>query len=155
MKKTTKKRRKASAKKSSGTERWPSACMKPGQWFKVPKSLFQRTSEFHENFKPHHLWLILALQADRYKDRPPRHYWEQLAGWAGVSSNTVRRWGYELKKMGLLTIEQNRKLNPGEKARAGHRNERNEFHLLPFELKTLTVHQQWESERGSAGKSQQ
>ena len=131
--------------KDSGTQRWPEDCLRKGEWLQVPKSVIQRLGEF--DMKPHHLWLLLALQADRFRDRPPRYYWAALADWAGVTPNTVRRWGYELRKKGLLTIKQNRKPNPGEKRRTGHRNERNEFHLEPFEKKTKAIHKQWKKER--------
>ena len=72
-----------------------------------------------------------------------------LAAWAGVKRNTVRRWGYELEQKGLLRIKQNRKLNPEEKPRAGHRNERNEFHLEPFEKRTEAIHKEWKKNRSA------
>ena len=137
--------KRAAAKKDAGTERWPKECLGKGDWLQVPKSVIQRLGEF--DMKPHHLWLLLALQADRFRDRPPRYYWAALAEWAGVKPNTVRRWGYELRDKGLLTIKQNRKPNPGETRRTGHRNERNEFHLRPFELRTKAVHKRWKKDR--------
>jgi len=133
------------APKDTGTQRWPKACLGKGEWLQVPKSVIQRLGEF--DMKPHHLWLLLALQADRFRDRNPRYYWAALADWAGVTPNTVRRWGYELRDKGLLTIKQNRKPNPGEKRRTGYRNERNEFHLEPFETKAEEVHKRWKKKR--------
>jgi hypothetical protein len=97
--------------------------------------------------KPHHLWLLLALQTDRYRDRVPRYYWAELAAWAGVSANTVRRWGYDLESMGLLRIKQNRKLDPAQTRRVGHRNERNEFYLDNFETESLQQHREWKEGR--------
>lgn len=136
--------------KAPGTERWPKECVDKGNFFLVPRVLFRDLKSFGtktRHFRPHHLWLLLALQADRFRDNPPRLYWEAIAGWCGRDRNTVRRWGYELKNMGLLGIEECKKLDPDQERRPGRRNERNRFHLEPFEAKTLAVHREWIKKR--------
>lgn len=148
--------KKGAPKKDKGTQRWPAACVKDGDWFQLPKSVVQNMVGFDTpgafKFKPHHLWLILALQADRYRDRIPRYYWEELAEWAGVDKNTVRRWGYELRDAGLLEIKQNRKVvSEGNTRRVGYRNERNEFILGPFEVMTAQIHKTWKDARRKRG----
>lgn len=135
---------------SLGTERWPKECVAKGNFFLVPSVLFRDLKSFstkNRNFRPHHLWLLLALQAERFRDRPPRYYWEAIASWCGFDRNTVRRWGYELKDMGLLEIEECKKLEPGHVRRPGYRNERNRFKLEPFEKKVLEVHTAWDKQR--------
>lgn len=123
-------KRKAKAK-GKGTERWPAVCEEPGKFITLPKVFIKRTGEL--GLRPNHVWLLLALQLERFRDRPPRHYWEELARWCGRDKNTVRRWAYELQEMGLLGIEQVKELEPGQERRPGHRNERNRFHLDRFE----------------------
>lgn len=144
-----------------GTERWPKPCVSKGNFFLVPRVLFRDLnglSTKNRHFRPHHLWLLLALQADRFRDRPPRYYWDTIAGWCGRDRNTVRRWGYELKAMGLLTIVECKKLDADQTKKPGRRNERNKFFLEPFEKRVLEVHERWvksrrpraESEAGSS-----
>lgn len=120
----------------SATVRWGDLCEAKGQWIKVPKVVLERLGDFRgnngEQVKPHHLWLLLALQSTKYKDHLPRHYWDDLAFKAGVTKDTVRRWGYELRKMGLLVIKQRRTLGDGQPRKTGYRNERNEFDVAPF-----------------------
>ena len=84
--------------------------------------------------KPQHLWLLLALQSERYESRrQPRYYWAELAGWAGVSVSTVRRWAYELKDLGLLKIIPCREQSASERKRVGVKNDRNRFDLSPLD----------------------
>ncbi len=130
----------ASTKKATAPKedhRWPEGCTDPGEFFLLPKVLVQRLGDFKDadgnRLKPEHLWLILALQSDRMPDRVPRYYWAQLAAWAGVSKDTVRRWAYALQEMGFLRIEQIRRLDSHQQPRPGLRNERNRFHLQLFE----------------------
>lgn len=138
--------------KKPGTQRWPAACVVKGDFFQMPKSIVQRMGDFSTptfQFKPHHLWLVMALQTDRFRDRVPRYYWAELASWAGVKEGTVRRWAYQLRDAGLLRIKQNRSVNPGTAPRPGVRNERNEFFLDPFEKATATVHEEWKEKKAS------
>jgi hypothetical protein len=136
--------------RTPGTERWPKPCVTKGNFFLVPRVLYRDLKSFgtkHRHFRPHHLWLLLALQTDRFRDNPPRYYWETIAQWCGRDRNTVRRWGYQLKGMGLLAIEECRKLDPDQTRGPGRRNERNKFFLEPFEDKVLEVHRRWEKKR--------
>lgn len=119
--------------KDAGTQRWPKNAVQEGQWIQLPKVVLKRMGEM--GLEPRHLWLLLVLQSERYRNRPPRFYWEELAGFCGKNRNSVRKWAYELKAMGMLEIRQMRKLNPGEERRPGHRNERNEFLLGKFEAR--------------------
>ncbi len=82
--------------------------------------------------KPHHLWLILVLQADRYLDRPPRWYWRELAGFCGRDENTVRRWAYQLCRRGYLSIKRSYVKEDATSRRRLYRNYRNEFDLSPL-----------------------
>jgi hypothetical protein len=131
--------------KKQGTERWPAECVANGEFFLLPKVLVKRFFKF--GLRPHHLLLLLALQADRYRNRPTRHYWDNLAAWLGVSRNTVRRWGYELEKMKLVEIKLNRKRDPEDAGRIGYRNDRNEFRLEQFEERVKQEHAVWVRER--------
>ena len=73
-----------------GTERWPAPCVADGEFILLPKALIKRFAQL--GMEPRHLWLMLALQVDRYENRAPRFYWEELALWCGRSKNTVRKW---------------------------------------------------------------
>lgn len=139
-------------KPSSTDHRWPPVCLENGEWFRVPKVLFRELAAFSApkvkpRFRPHHLWLLLALQADRYRDRPPRYFWANIAGWSGYDKNTVRRWGYELQRMGLLLIVPCKELNPDQERHPGTRNERNKFLLEPLEKRVEAVHLAWTKRR--------
>lgn len=90
-------------KRESGTERWPKECVSSGSFFIVPWVFFRDLVSFgtkQRHFRPHHLWLLLALQADRFRDNPPRYYWVAIAGWCGRDRNTVRRWGVRPRSYG-------------------------------------------------------
>ena len=145
-------------KKKSGTERWPASCLEEGEWLQVPKVLFRQLTAFDAprvkpRFRPHHLWLLLALQAERYRDRPPRHFWANIAAWSGYDKNTVRRWGYELQRMGLLRIVPCKELNPEQERYPGARNERNKFFLEPFEKRVEAAQLEWTKTRRNRGKN--
>lgn len=142
--------------KIPGTERWPKECVDKGNFFLVPRVLFRDLKSFgtkSSHFRPHHLWLLLALQTDRFRDNPPRYYWETIARWCGRDRNTVRRWGYELKAMGLLRIQECKKLEADQERHPGRRNERNRFFLEPFEEKVLAVHREWLKTRGRGARN--
>lgn len=112
------------------TVRWPEWGEAPGQWIKVPRRLIKGIGDL--GLKPHHLWLVLVLQADRYHDRKPRWYWSELAAMAGRDENTIRRWARELQKKKLLRVT--RKREPEMTGpRRFRRNYRNEFDLQPFQ----------------------
>ncbi len=134
----------------SGTERWPKECLSKGDWYQVPKVLLKRFPAL--GIEPQHLLLILVLQTDRYRDRPHRFYWEELADLCGCKKNTVRRWGYELKRKGLLDIVQMRKVLPGEERHVGRRNERSIFDLAPLEAKLSEMQRDWNEQRRAKGR---
>jgi DNA-binding GntR family transcriptional regulator len=77
------------------------------------------------------MMLLLVLASRKYKDRPIRVYWEELADDLGVGRDTVRKWAYELEKQKLLKIKRKRSREP-EDNRLGFRNDRNVFDLTPF-----------------------
>lgn len=128
-----------------GTERWPAQCVQDGEWIQLPKVILKRFPKL--GVSPQHLLLLLVLQSDRYRDRPVRFFWEELAELCGCNKNTVRRWGYELKRKGLLTITPIRKPLPGEERVIGFRNARSIFDLRQFELKVGDAQTTWAKER--------
>lgn len=131
----------AASKGSGGTVRWPQNAVAEGEWIQLPNVLLKRMGQME--LEPRHLWLLLVLQTARYKNRPPRFYWEELAAFCGKDKNTVRTWARQLKDMGLLKIRPSRELNPGEVPRPGHRNERNVFDLAPFEKRVEEEQEEW------------
>lgn len=126
-----------------GTERWPAEVIRPGDWIMLPKALIKGTRRL--KLRPHHVWLLLALQLDRYRDRPPRYYWAQLADWAGFGAGTVARWARELKQKGLLAYKQPLVFAADEQRWPGQRNDRNEFYLEAFEQRLVVVHEELDS----------
>jgi hypothetical protein len=134
-----------SPKNDKGTERWPTICVGRGEWFALPKVLLKRFPKL--GIEPQHLLLLLVLQTDRYRDRPPRYYWEELANLCGCTRNTVRRWGYELRDRGLLNIKPVPRRLEGEERKIGYRNARSIFDLKPFEALVEAIHREWVKER--------
>ncbi len=118
--------------------------LESGRWIKLPR-IFLRAGRYSEllgtKIKPRHLLLLLALGSQKYQRNQIRAYWENLAIDLGVSTETVRKWGYELRKMGLLKIKQNR--GRGDIQRVGHRNESNTFDLSPFIKFMEELDQKW------------
>ena len=125
--------------------RWPVRCLGPNEYILLPKVLVKRLGALQ--IQPHHMWLILLLQVDRYEDRDPRWYWEELARFVGRDKNTVRRWAYELRDMGLLQIKQNRTKDPRHADKVNFRNERNTFILTPFDRRIEAEQKSWDKER--------
>jgi hypothetical protein len=130
-----------------GTERWPKVCVEDGEWFQLPKVILKKFGKL--GIEPQHLLLLLVLQTDRFRNRPHRYYWEELASLCGCTKNTVRRWGYELRKKGLLIITPVQKRLPGEERRVGYRNARSIFDLKPFEHRVEQLQLTWQRERAS------
>lgn len=89
---------------------------------------------------------MLVLAHHKYKDKPIRAYWIELAQDLGVSAEAVRKWGYQLREMGLLRIRQNRgrcrKAN-----KPGIRNERNTFDIEPFVRCVTRADNRWQAEK--------
>src|SRR5688572_28016488 len=55
----------AAGSRDSGTQRWHPETMAPGEWIKLPKALIKGTGRL--KLKPHHVWLLLALQLEQYR----------------------------------------------------------------------------------------
>lgn len=138
-------------KKDKGTERWPASCLQKGDWWQLPKVLTKRFAKL--GIEPQHLLLLLVLQTDRYRDRAPRYYWEELANLCGCTRNTVRRWGYELRDKGLLGITPVPRRLEGEERKIGYRNARSIFDLRPFEAHVEAIQREWNKERKPRGKA--
>lgn len=100
--------------------------------------------------QPRHLLLLLALAGRKFKTKPIRAYWQELAEDLGVKVNTVRKWAYELRDYGLITIKQHRGRDP-ETNRSGIRNERNSFSLEPFVQALRAAHARCQQERAKRG----
>ena len=77
-------------------------------FIKIPRA-FARLARYEPRvgmeIQPRHLLLIMALASRRFRDQPLRAKWNDLAADLGAKSNTVRRWAYELRRMGLLKIQ--------------------------------------------------
>jgi hypothetical protein len=136
-------------KKIPSTKRWPAPCEAKGQFILLPKVVVKNFHEIFADLKlgPQHLLLLLVLQADRYSDRLPRYYWQELADMCGRERDTVRKWARELKQKGLLRIRPCKQTTSGSKRKVGYRNERNEFVLDPFLAKVETVQKKVDAER--------
>ena len=118
---------------SEGTNVWGSFLEK-GHFLKVPKVWFllgRHGGEKGQRIKPRHVLLLPALASKKYKTAPIRVYWEALAIDLASKPDTVRKWAYELRKMGLLKITQHRGRDPKD-GRPGVRNDRNSFDLAPL-----------------------
>ena len=133
----TKARPKTKAKKKAKTK--PSTViwgddLESGDFIKVPRTFvwLGRFANLRKlGVQPRHQLLILALAARKYEKKPIRVYWESLAHDLGQKKDTVRKWAYELRDMGLLRITQHRGRDP-ETGRVGYRNDRNSFDISPF-----------------------
>jgi hypothetical protein len=96
----------------------------PCAWLKVPKDFVLRPHLLHPKLQPRHVWLIMRLLAqprsDLLGDYRVRATWSQLRNASDrddpsnvgkklrkkkgdPSYDTIRKWGGELKRMGLLT----------------------------------------------------
>jgi hypothetical protein len=127
-------------KQPNGTSRWRKETVAPKHFIVLPKALIKGTGKL--KLKPHHVWLILALQLEQYGKHPARHYWAELAGWANVTTSTIRRWAKELRALGMVKIKHRHGPRDGEDRQPGYRNDRNEFHMKGAEDAVLAVHEQ-------------
>src|SRR5688572_21326067 len=78
-----------------------------GDYLITPKALIYLQDFDHplvEKIKARHIHLILVLGGKKFQTKKLRRYWSRLAHDLGVSTDTARKWAYELKKMGLLKI---------------------------------------------------
>ena len=100
-------------------------------FIKVPRVLLQfgrYGGQAAKGLKAKHIALVLAIASKKFQAKPLRAYWETLSRDLGVSINTVRRWGYELRKAGIIQITQNRSRRHGT-GKPGVRNDANTFSL--------------------------
>ncbi len=121
------------------------------QYLKTPKAFIHIRSFDHpdaKKIKARHIHLILVLAAKKYRSNMIRRYWARLAQDLGVSTETVRKWAYELRDAGLIKIipftGRNKKLpTPRSKqvVNPGFRNEANGFDLTPL-IELVTKAQQ-------------
>jgi DNA-binding transcriptional ArsR family regulator len=105
-----------------------------GDFIKVPRTVLalgRYGSESVAKLRPRHIVLLLALAARKYQKKEIRAYWQRLAEDLGVSVDTVRKWGYELRDAGLIRIKNYRRRESGSD-RLGTRNDRNGFDIEPF-----------------------
>lgn len=111
-------------------------------FLRTPKAFIHIRAFDHplaKKIKARHIHLILVLAAKKYKSNMIRRYWARLAQDLGVSTETARKWAYELRDAGLIKIiaftGKNKKL-PTPKAKPGvtpgFRNEANGFDLSPL-----------------------
>lgn len=96
--------------------------------------------------QPRHLLLLLVLAAKKYKNKPIRIYWQELAEAVGAKPDTVRKWAYQLRDMKLLRIKQFRGRD-SEKNKPGYRNDRNLFDIAPFVQRLETAFRLRQQER--------
>lgn len=119
--------------------------LEAGRFLKVPKIIFylgRYDRRMGSELQPRHLLLLLALAARKYGDEEIRAYWAELASGLGVRAGTVRKWGYELRDMGLLRIENRRRsASSGDGDVSG--NERNAFDIAPFIRLLKDAHETW------------
>lgn len=119
----------------------------------VPKTLFylgRYSDQVGKDIQPRHILLILALAARKFQSKPIRAYWADLAGCLGVTVNTVRKWGYQLRDQRLLIITQNRGRDP-ERNQPGVRNESNTFDIEPFVEFVRQAYEVWMQNRPTNG----
>jgi hypothetical protein len=97
------------------------------RFLKLPKTfafLGRYDNRVGAEIQPRHLLLIIALACRKFGDQPIRAYWRDIATGLGVRTDTLRRWAYELRDLGLLNIT--------TRSSALGRNGPNEFDIGPF-----------------------
>ena len=118
-------------------------------YLRTPKALIHICAFDHpqaKKIKSRHIHLILVLAAKKYKTNMIRRYWARLAQDLGVSTETARKWAYELRDAGLIKIipftGKHKLPTPKGKPSTtpGVRNEANGFDLTPLiELITMAT----------------
>jgi|GEM_PF-3111371 len=120
------------ASASKNTRIWGSA--EADDFVKVPRCLLRPGASSvlaDKKLQPRHLLLLLSLAERKFQNKRPRAYWEEIASDLQIKKDTVRKWAYELRDMGLIKIKNHHGRDP-DKDRVGYRNERNSFDLSPF-----------------------
>ena len=111
---------------SSRTIVWGSSLEKE-RFLKLPKTfafLGRHDRRVGNEIQPRHLLLVISLACRKFQDKPIQCYWFDLASGLGVRPDTVRRWAYELRDLGLIHITPHM-------SKQG-RNGPNEFDIQPF-----------------------
>lgn len=111
----------------------PRTILKLGRYFKKT-DFYQEKWENKEQYPqlhPRHLIFLLLLASRKFEETQIRAYWEELAQDLGFKKETIRKWGRELKEMGLIHTKQMRGRDP-KINKPGIRNDRNIFDISPF-----------------------
>jgi hypothetical protein len=97
--------------KENLTQIWGSELEKD-DYIKVPRLLLQLgkydQEKIGKKILPRHVLLILTLASRKYKRKPLRAYWEELARDIGAKPGTIRNWAYEMEKLDLLKINRHK-----------------------------------------------
>ncbi|MEE9294075.1 MAG: hypothetical protein V3W34_03800 [Phycisphaerae bacterium] len=97
------------------------------RFLKLPKTfayLGRYDNRVGTDVQPRHLMLIIALACRKFGEEPIRAHWQDIASGLGVRTDTLRRWAYELRELGLLEITNHKNADGG--------NGPNEFDITPF-----------------------
>ena len=108
------------------------------RFLKLPKTfafLGRYERRVGTDIQPRHLMLVIALACRKFGDEPIRASWQDIASGLGVRVDTLRRWAYELKDLGLLRIV--------SRSGADGKNEPNEFDISPFVELLETADAEW------------
>jgi hypothetical protein len=127
----------ATRERGESTSLWGQA--DAGDFIKTPRALIHihryiRGREQYQHLKglkPHHILLLLSLAARKFRKKRIRAYWKYLGEDLGASRDSARRWGRELKRMGLIKIRPYRR-KVDQDTTPGFRNDRNAFDLSPL-----------------------
>lgn len=109
--------------------------METGYFLKVPKVLFslgRYDDRFGKEIQPRHVLLLLAIAARQFQSQETRFFWEDLAKNLGTKRETIRKWAYEARSLGLLKIKRHRGRRDPEKDKPGIKNDRNGFDIAGF-----------------------
>lgn len=141
-------------RKNAATTVWGES-IKTDDFVAVPRALIwlgRHDRALRDKIEARHLWFLLALAARKYRKKPICVYWQSLATDLGVPPSTARRWGYELRDLGLLTIRNRRKGKEPVSAADPSvlRNDRNEFSFEQLEAHLQTALESRERARADA-----
>ncbi len=93
--------------------------------------------------QPRHLLLVIALASRKFRTEPIIASWTGIALGLGVRPDTVRRWAYELRNLGLLEIS----ATTGPRGGDGP----NSFDIEPFVQLLEAADEKWRRWRESGG----
>jgi len=116
--------------------------LEKSRFLKLPKTfafLGRYEARAGNEIQPRHLVLIIALACRKFGDQPIQAYWQDIATGLGVRTDTVRRWAYELRDLGLLEI------TPRSSSKG--RNGPNEFDIAPFVALLEDADRMWQQQQ--------